>query len=330
MRRRGLLDAALDRSVFFSFDRSGYARHAAAFASEDLDVDLSGRVALVTGANAGLGRSAARGLAARGADVLLLCRDRQRGREAVAAIKKEVGGRPALELLDAGNLGSIRDLARRFRRSRVDILVHNAGVLPETRDETEDGIELTLATHLVGPFLLTHLLLPKLRRAGGRVIFVSSGGMYTQRLDMADPAWTTEPYDGVRAYAETKRGQVVLAELIAERLAGSGVVVNSMHPGWADSPGVRSSLPRFWRVMRRRLRTIEEGADTILWLAVCPRISEETGGFWFDRAPAPTHLLPWTRETPAQREALWDLCRRLAGVARPFEGRSRRKRRAAS
>jgi NAD(P)-dependent dehydrogenase (short-subunit alcohol dehydrogenase family) len=197
----------------------------------------------------------------------------------------------------------------------VDVLVHNAGVLPDARVETRDGLELTLATHVAGPFLLTHLLKPRLLEArDGRVIWVSSGGMYTRRLSLRDPNWGQRRYDGVIAYAETKRAQVVLAELWAEAFACSSVVVNAMHPGWADTPAVQSSLPRFRRVTRSILRTPAEGADTVVWLAASPRARGWSGRFFFDREPRRTHLLPITRESTSDRRALWDLCARLCGV----------------
>jgi NAD(P)-dependent dehydrogenase (short-subunit alcohol dehydrogenase family) len=141
------------------------------------------------------------------------------------------------------------------------------------------------------------------------VIFVSSGGMYTRRLDLSDLGWEQRPYDGVLAYAQTKRMQVVLAEQWAQALAGSGVTVHAMHPGWAETAGVRGSLPRFHALTRRVLRTPEQGADTIVWLAV-RRPAPPTGGFWFDRRARSTHYLPWTREAPADRDRLWAMCER--------------------
>jgi NAD(P)-dependent dehydrogenase (short-subunit alcohol dehydrogenase family) len=120
-------------------------------------------------------------------------------------------------------------------------------------------------------------------------------------------------YDGVAAYAMTKRAQVVLSELWAEELKPSGAAVNAMHPGWAATPGVERSLPRFWKMMQNRLRTPQEGADTALWLAVAPRAGQHSGLFWFDREPAPTHMLPWTREPKEERQRLWRWCEEASG-----------------
>jgi NAD(P)-dependent dehydrogenase (short-subunit alcohol dehydrogenase family) len=222
--------------------------------------------------------------------------------------------RVSLEILDVSDLKSVRAAAARLSAAPVDVLVHNAGVLPDERVETRDGLELTLATHVVGPFLLTQLLRSNLEKSpDGRVVWVSSGGMYTRRLNLEDPNWTERVYDGVAAYAETKRSQVVLSELWAEELGGSGIVVNAMHPGWADTPAVKSSLPRFHRVTRNILRSPAEGADTVVWLAACPRARQSTGRFFLDRQERRTHLLPFTRESEKDRRSLWKLCERLSG-----------------
>jgi NAD(P)-dependent dehydrogenase (short-subunit alcohol dehydrogenase family) len=314
-----ILDAALDASLVLSWDRTGFRRHARHFAADDLAADLRGRVCLVTGANAGLGRAAAAGLARRGARVGLLCRSEARGREAERALRAETGSREVFYApLDASDLVSVRACAARLAGERVDVLVHNAGVLPAERGETRDGLELTFATHVVGPWLLTNLLEPGLRRAGAaRVVLVSSGGMYAARLSCDDVDWRRRPYDGVAAYAQTKRMQVVLAGLLAERLAPAGCAVHAMHPGWARTPGVESSLPRFFRLTRSILRTPEEGADTILWLALAPEPGRSSGRFWFDRAERTTHLLPWTREPAGERERLLALVERSAGLGAP-------------
>ena len=312
-------DALLDASIFYSFDRSGFRRHARSFTPGDLDVDLTAKVCLVTGANSGIGFETSRALAGRGATVWMLCRDRQRGQRAVERLRAATGSsRVHLALLDVSDLGAVRRFARELPAPRVDVLVHNAGVLPDRRLESADGHEITLATHVLGPWTLTQALAPKLRASrDARVVFVSSGGMYTQRLSLDDCEWRRRPYDGVAAYAQTKRMQVVLAELLAEELPAAGVTVSSMHPGWADTPAVQTSLPRFWKAMQHRLRTPAEGADTVTWLAASPAARGRSGLFWFDRRPRSTHLLPWTRESGADRRALRALCAGSAAGSAP-------------
>jgi NAD(P)-dependent dehydrogenase (short-subunit alcohol dehydrogenase family) len=308
-------DALLDASILFSFDRSGWRRHARQFAPADLDVDLAGRVCLVTGANSGIGFACARGLAQRGATVWLLCRDEARGRAAEEALRKETGNpRVYTARLDVSDLAAVRVFCASFPESRVDALVHNAGLLPAARRLSPDGLELCFATHVAGPLRLTLGLEPRLRAAAGRVVFVTSGGMYAQRLSVDDVGWERRRWDGVAAYAQTKRMQVVLTELLAARLSAARVAVNAMHPGWADTPGVRSSLPRFFRWMRGRLRTPEEGADTALWLAASEAAAGRSGRLFFDRAPVATHLVPWTREDAAERERFGRLCEQATGV----------------
>jgi NAD(P)-dependent dehydrogenase (short-subunit alcohol dehydrogenase family) len=329
-------DALLDASIVCSFDRSGFRRHARSFTARDLEVDLAGRVCLVTGANSGIGYETSLALAQRGASVWMLCRDRARGERALAQVRRQSRSRRVqLALLDVADLDAVRAFAAGFAEPRVDVLVHNAGVLPDQRLVSAQDHEVTLATHVYGPWLLTRALLPRLRAsADARVVFVSSGGMYTQRLDFADCEWRRRTYDGVKAYAQTKRMQVVLAELLAADCREDRVTVSAMHPGWADTPAVRSSLPRFWQAMQGRLRTPAEGADTVIWLAASAAARGRSGRFWFDREPRSTHLLPWTREPAAARRALRDLCDRatsgyLAAAATGAAG-VRPRRRAAS
>lgn len=310
----------VDPTILLSFDRTGFRIHALAFDPADLDVDLRGRRCLITGANSGIGYETARALAQLGADVVLLCRDRARGEAAAGLIRDDTGSRRVVvEPLDVSDLTAVRAAGVRLARDPVDVLVHNAGILPDRRIDTADGLEATLATHVIGPHLLTHLLRPALERsADGRVVFVSSGGMYTRRLDVAAlGAPPAASYDGVTAYADTKRAQVVLAELWAEAFAGTRVTVASMHPGWADTPAVRVSLPRFHRVMQAVLRTPAEGADTVVWLSAAAAARALNGRFCFDRAPRATHLLPWTHESAAERCALWNLCERYVRETAP-------------
>jgi dehydrogenase/reductase SDR family protein 12 len=303
----GLLDRLLDASVVASFDASGFRRHAARFDPADLQVDLSDRVVVVTGGNRGLGLATVSALARLGATVHLGSRSASRGRAAVEAVRAETGSdRVHLMLLDVSTRSGVRSARL---PERVDVLVHNAGILPSERTSTEDGLESTLATNLVGPFLLTWRARASLLQSRDpRVIHVSSGGMYTQRLDVDALANQRGRFDGAVAYARTKRAQVVLTSLL-QALWVRRVHVSAMHPGWADTPGVETSLPGFYRVMRRRLRTPDQGADTTVWLAARREAPEPRGALWFDRAVAPPHLVPGTRDRPGEREALWrQLC----------------------
>ena len=310
-----LLDRALDWAVLPGYSRLGYLARRRAW--EDEPADLDGRTVLVTGAGSGIGTAACVGLARRGARVEMLVRDLERGEAARRRVVEASGSdRVSLALCDVSSLRSVREFAERFEAERPDLhtLVNNAGTMPPKRTHTDEGFELTFATNVLGPFLLTALLLGPLRRgAPSQVINVSSGGMYTRGLDVDDLQLERRDYDPPAFYAHTKRCEVVLTELWAERLRGTGIAPHSMHPGWADTPGVRTSLPRFRAVMRPLLRDADQAADTIVWLAGEPRAAERPGLFWHDRAPRSTHRVPWTRESEAERRRLWDECVRLSG-----------------
>ena len=149
--------------------------------------------------------------------------------------------------------------------------------------------------------------------APARIINVASGGMYSQRISISNLQNDQGEYKGSAAYARTKRGQVILTEMWAERLKDAGVTVSSMHPGWADTPGVVHSLPTFYKITKPFLRTPAEGADTIVWLAANDGAAGESGLFWHDREPRPTHKTSRTKERPEQRQKLWDALSELAG-----------------
>lgn len=314
-----IVDTFADRTLVPGYSKIGYALRSPHWTPLPADA-LRGKRALVTGANSGLGKATAAGLARLGATVHLVVRDLGRGDRARQEIAAAVpGAELRVDRCDVSNLDSVRAFAAGLLDAgdTVDILIHNAGVLPPERTETPDGNELTLATHVLGPFLLTGLLLPALRASGdARVIFVSSGGMYAQRLYDDDPQYTNGEYKGATAYARTKRMQVVLARLWAEHLAGEdGIAVHSTHPGWAATPGVTDSLPGFARLMGPLLRDADQGADTAVWLSAAREGADRNGRFWHDRTVRPAHYVRWTKESAEQRAAFWSYCEKTSGFA---------------
>ncbi len=312
-----LIDTLLDRTVAPGYTRLGYAARRRGWDSRDLEVSMGGKTVLVTGATTGLGLAAAESYARLGASVRMLARNPERAERARAEVARRTGNDDvAVGLCDLSSLASVREFARDFssRESHLSVLVNNAGVLLNERTKSVDGIEMTFATNVLGPFLLTNLLTPMLEAsAPARIINVSSGGMYSQKIDVEDLESERIDYDGARVYARTKRAQVILTELWAQRLRGTGVVVHSMHPGWVDTPGVETSLPRFYRITKPVLRSPAEGADTIVWLGAAAQPGLSSGGFWHDRRRRPTHRVPWTKEGPRERALLWERCARLSG-----------------
>jgi dehydrogenase/reductase SDR family protein 12 len=317
---RSLLDTALDRTVVPGYSRIGYRLRQSAWADDPRPGALNGRTALVTGANRGLGKAIAAGLSRLGATVLLTVRDPGKGeqaREEIVAADSKADVR--VEVCDVSSLAAVRAFAADLnsRIDNLDVLIHNAGVLPARRAETPEGHEVTLATHVLGPVLLTELLLPMLGNSSGpRVIFMSSGGMYTQPLPADDPEYRRGRYNGATAYARTKRIQLALTPILADRWEPQHVRVYCTHPGWADTPGVATSLPVFRAITGPILRTAEEGADTAIWLAATEP-APSTGHFWHDRRPRPEHYLPLTRYADRDLQRVWRYCATAIGLENP-------------
>lgn len=296
-----------------TFTNIGYKLHARDF--KPIVADLAGKTVVITGATGGLGRAAAAELSRLGARLIVVSRTSTKLRD----LQDSLDGTVDTIRADLGLMAGVREAAERLNAEpRIDVLINNVGVLLPERQETDEGIEKSLAVDLAGHFLLTNLLIPKLvDSAPSRVINVTSGGMYSERIRPDDLQFEEGTYTGTAAYARAKRGQVILTEMWAERLAGTGVTVHAMHPGWARTEGVADSLPTFNLVMKPFLRTPEQGADTIVWLAAADEPGKRTGRFWFDRKEAPTHMLDSTKETEAERTALWDGLVDLTGADFP-------------
>jgi dehydrogenase/reductase SDR family member 12 len=315
------LDTALDRSVVLGYGSVGLALRRRLPGWPEDPPRMDGKAVLVTGASAGLGLAAATGFAQLGATVHALGRNQRRADQGVRALLDAVPGadvRPAV--CDLSSLSRIEAFTAGFceREPRLDVLVNNAGLMPYEREYSVDGHELMFATHVLAPFALIARLSPLLEAgAPSRVIMVSSGGMYAEGLPPDDFESEEADYNAKKLYARTKREQVVIGELWAERLQARGVFVHSMHPGWADTEGVRQFMPRFRSLTRPILRSPEAGADTVVWLGGAPEAIQSTGGFWQDRRPRPTHyLIGASAESEASRRRLMQRCETLIERAR--------------
>ncbi len=308
-------DGVLDALIVPSFTKIGPAVRRRMF--DWTEPDVAGKRIAITGPTSGIGEAAARRLAELGAELILIARNPSK-LDALVTELETLGDGPFTTIVaDLGDFDAVRAAGETLGQlDRLDVLAHNGGALHEERSTvvgpTGDDLELTLATHVIAPFLLSHLALPALRPSDdGRIITMSSGGMYSQGLKL-DDLQTTSGYSGTTAYARAKRGQVDLTERLAERWKADGISVHAMHPGWAATPGVSDALPGFDKAIGPLLRTADEGADTLVWLCGAPA-EIGTGGFWLDRRRRPTGYLPGTKSSRADVDRYFHAINTLAG-----------------
>ena len=276
---------------------------------------LRNRHALITGATSGIGLAAARELAEFGARITLVARDKDKA-DTVCRELREQTGNPHIEveMADMSLMADVHALADRLLAAAqpIDMLINNAGALFNPRQQTPEGLEKSFALLLLGPYILTERLHPLLVKSESpRVINVSSGGMYSQKIEVDDLQSNRGTYSGSVAYARAKRGLMILTEEWADKWAPEGIAVNAMHPGWTDTPGVKTALPGFYRATRRLLRSPEQGADAIVWLAASTEASKVSGKLWLDREQHPSHILRRTRETAGERSQLLQTLQQL-------------------
>jgi dehydrogenase/reductase SDR family member 12 len=276
---------------------------------------------IVTGANSGIGYQCALQLGKSGARVHMLCRNVGRGEVALKKISEETGNdNIILHQVDMSNKESIKQFADSFfkdgKNDRLDALINNAGVVMQERQTNEDGVEICFATAMGGTFLLSSLCLNSLKKAQGRVVNISSGGMYLAKFY---PKFIREDiykgkYDGLLAYVQSKRCQVLLNKRWATKLKEQGIVFHSYHPGWSATPGVKTSqMSWFYEKKEDELRNELEGADTAIWLTLSNddtiTRSQNNGSFWFDRSIVKEHFpFAWTRNTDLEVDELWKYC----------------------
>ncbi|HVF77137.1 MAG TPA: SDR family NAD(P)-dependent oxidoreductase [Solirubrobacteraceae bacterium] len=271
---------------------------------------MNGSRVIVTGATSGIGKEIALQLASRGAQVILACRDVKRGKQTSAEIRNHgAPAEPAILTLDASSRSSIKEFAREFGRryDRLDVLVNNAGVLSPQRITSVDGVELTLATNVIGYYLMTRELLDVLRgSAPARVVNVAS--TFAGDLDLDDLQFAGRSYDGMRAYAQSKACDRMVTWAFARRLADADVTVNAMAPGLVTETNLYDDLADDVRHQLRQQpsRSVAEGADTAVWLAAATDVEGVSGKFYEQRAERPCQF----RDLDAE-EKLWALCQAI-------------------
>jgi len=315
--RRGV-DAALEATVVASFTKIGIGVRQRLGGWEALRPgSLEGEVVVVTGATSGLGRATAEALGLLGATVELVGRNQERGAAAERELS-DVGVVARFRPTDVGDLGALRALVGELVEShrRIHAVVHAAGGITKQRQETAQGNESIWASMVVGPRLLTRRLTEDLADGLGRAVWVTSGGMYLQAVDLDDLGWQRREWNGVRVYAQAKRAQVdVVAEATSQGEEPLQVVV---HPGWAATPGVTDSLPGFDKVMGPLLRSPAQGADSLVWLAAADADHLVPGALYHDRRVRGTNRWPKTATSPADRRRLVEVVNAQAGL--PVQG----------
>ena len=274
---------------------------------------MAGKRAIVTGPTSGFGKEIALQLAAFGAEIVLACRDLERGKRTAEEIAQRTGNTNcAVMHIDTSSQKSIHEFALQFRKkySRLDVLVNNAGVNRPEREMSADGIELTFATNVIGYFLLTQKLIDLLRAsAPARIVNVAS--TYASDFDITDLQFQRRAYDGRKAYAQSKVCNRMLTWALARRLEESGVTANAMAPGLVVQTGLYRNMPLVGRLFMRVLglffgRTIAQGADTAIWLASSPEIEGISGGFFDQRKQ-----IECTFKNIEAEEKLWNMCEGL-------------------
>ena len=278
---------------------------------------MKGMTSVVTGANSGIGFVVSTGLARLGSEVVMVCRDRAKGEAALAEIKRSTeSGSVELLLADLASLQSVRELASEVltAHERVQVLVNNAGVIIGRRTVTPDGLESTFVVNYLSHFLLTQLLLDRLRRSSpARIVNVSSSAHYRGKMDFQD-LQEERGYGASKAYSQSKLAQVLFTHELAKRLEGTGVTVNAVHPGavrthWGDEGG---ALGIVIRIARPFLLSPEEGGKTPMYVATSQEV-EGVSGRYFSKMK----VVESSKESydEAEMRKLWDVSMKLCGLS---------------
>jgi NAD(P)-dependent dehydrogenase (short-subunit alcohol dehydrogenase family) len=275
---------------------------------------MNDKIYLVTGANSGIGQVTARALAAEGAAVMMVCRDREKGEAARGEIVRETRNQNVeLLLADFSDLNQIRRLAAEVKAKtpRLNALVNNAGAYNSERTLTADGYETTFGVNHLGYFLLTAELLDLLKSsAPSRVVNVASEAHRNAHIQFEDLN-LKNGYGGWKAYTQSKLANILFTYELARRLEGTRVTANCMHPGVVNTNflnGMRGVLGALARPFSIFMRTPEKGADTIIWLASSPEVEGDSGKYFVDRKPKQSNPESYDREVAAR---LWDVSEKM-------------------
>ena len=285
---------------------------------------MNGKIVMVTGATAGIGKMTALELARKGAHVVLVARNSQKADDVVAWIKQETGNDNVEALIgDLSSIEQTRGVAEAFKAkyNRLDVLVNNAGVIMFSYSETVDGFETTFGlNHLVGYFYLTHLLLDQLKAsAPARIVVVSSDAHYGGKINF-DDLNLKDDYSSFKAYGQSKLMNVMFTYELARRLEGTGVTVNALHPGGVATNfgATNNNLNWFFRAVKRLtnpfLISEMDGAQTSIYLASSPEVEGITGQYFAKSKAKKSSGLSYDVDV---QKRLWAVSEGLLGISEP-------------
>lgn len=293
-------------------------------------IDLTGRIALVTGGSSGLGKETSRALAAHGAQVILTARDVPKGEGVAAEIRESTGNaNVSVEALELGSLASIRAFAERMlaKHPRLDLLINNAGVMACPQGKTSDGFALQFGSNHLGHFLMTCLLVPALRRGtAARVVSLSSRGHHMSPVAFEDVPFEHRAYDKWLSYGQAKTANVLFAVGLEKRLGASGIHANAVHPGAIVTELGRHLQPEDIMFLQSRakgmqFKTVEQGAATSVYTATAPELAGCGGLYLEDCHVAAVNDAPDALDgvksyatDAANAERLWALSEQLVGA----------------
>lgn len=274
---------------------------------------MKNKVVIITGANRGIGKEVAKEIAKLGAKVYMACRSLDSANEAKEEIIKETKNDKVFVLeLDLASVKSINKFVKSFKEkeNRLDVLINNAGIISGFKKLNEAGVELTFAINVLGHHLLTKLLIDLLEKSSSsRIINVASE--YAGGLDLKDINYDKRSYDTTAAYKQTKQANRMLTREWARFLTGKNISVYSMTPGWVPNTGLFREQSTFNKVIIKTVgavvgRSVEQGADTIVWLASSDKIDGSNGGFFRDRKELNCQF-----NNPEEEKRLWDICENM-------------------
>jgi NAD(P)-dependent dehydrogenase (short-subunit alcohol dehydrogenase family) len=276
---------------------------------------LKGKICLITGANSGIGKATAIGLAEMDAKIIMLCRNKKRGEEAQKEIIEKTGNKNInLFICDLSSQKAIRKFTAEFKSkySNLHVLINNAGVMLNRRTLSVDGFEMNFAIHVLAPFLLTNLLLDILKKsAPSRIINVASAGHKRAKIDFDDLQNERKKYRLFTVYGSSKLGEILFTYELSRKLEGTGVTANAVHPGLVNTNLGRDQSKFSQWFARKFFKSPEEGAETSIYLASSPEVEGISGKYFVNKEPRETSDESYNEKNAKK---LWKICEEMTGL----------------